>query len=55
MAQTWQELINKIKELSGSWSAFTVLGSFVLYVFGYLSLRFHLTALGAGTDLAVLD
>jgi hypothetical protein len=27
----------------------------VLYVFGYLATRFHLTALGVGTDLAVLD
>jgi hypothetical protein len=30
-------------------------GSFALYVLGYLSLRFHLTSLGVGTDMAVLD
>ncbi|HEX7635590.1 MAG TPA: hypothetical protein VF427_09970, partial [Noviherbaspirillum sp.] len=34
---------------------YTVISSFLLYVFGYLTLRFHLTALGIATDLAVLD
>jgi hypothetical protein len=30
-------------------------GTFVLYLFGYLSLRFKLTVLGVGTDLYFLD
>ncbi len=48
-------LQEKVKAVAGSWSSYTVLGSFVLYVFGYLAVRFHLTALGVGTDLSVLD
>jgi hypothetical protein len=44
-----------IKALGGDWSKYTVVGSFLLYVVGYLALRFHLTAIGIGTDLAVLD
>ena len=50
-----QELNERIKALSGDWSKYTVVGSFLLYVVGYLALRFHLTAIGVGTDLAVLD
>ena len=34
---------------------YTVVGSFVLYVLGYLVLRFHLTALGLATDLTIVD
>jgi hypothetical protein len=45
----------KLKELATGWTSYTAFGSFLLYVVGYLTLRFHLTALGVGTDLAVLD
>lgn len=55
MADVLQTLGERIKAIGGSWAAYTAVGSFVLYVFGYLALRFHLTALGIGTDLAVLD
>ena len=41
--------------LGSNWTTYTVVGSFLLYVVGYLALRFHLTAIGIGTDLAVLD
>ena len=44
-----------LKSIAGHWPAYTLLGSFILYVLGYLSLRFHLTVLGVGTDLTVLD
>ena len=37
------------------WALFTTLGSFFLYLFGYLSLRFHLSTFGVATDLALLD
>jgi hypothetical protein len=50
-----QNLPEKIKSLTGSLTAYTALGSFVLYFFGYLTLRFRLTMLGVNTDLAVLD
>jgi hypothetical protein len=55
MPFTTEELKNKLKELAGSWPSVVAMGSFFLYVMGYLSIRFHLTALGLGTDLAVLD
>ena len=44
-----------LKSLGGDWKLYTVIGSFALYVAGYLSLRFHVTALGVVTDHAVLD
>jgi len=50
-----ETLQNSLKEFSGSWASYSALGSFALYVIGYLALRFHLTVLGVGTDLAVLD
>jgi hypothetical protein len=50
-----QELGDRVKALGADWTKYSVVGSFALYVVGYLALRFHLTALGVGTDLAVLD
>jgi hypothetical protein len=44
-----------VSALGSDWTKYSVVGSFVLYVFGYLAVRFHLTAIGVGTDLAVLD
>ncbi len=44
-----------LKAIVGNWTTVTLVGGFLLYVVGYLALRFHLTALGVGTDLAVLD
>lgn len=41
--------------MGGSWPSFAAAGTFALYLFGYLALRFRLTFLGIGTDLAVLD
>jgi hypothetical protein len=55
MADLIRELSERVKALGSDWTRYTVVGSFVLYVLGYLSLRFHLTAIGIGTDLAVLD
>ena len=55
MADMLAELNERIKVLGGDWTKYTVIGSFLLYVVGYLALRFHLTAIGIGTDLAVLD
>ena len=48
-------LWEKLRELATGWASYTAFGSFLLYLMGYLTLRFHLTALGVGTDLAVLD
>jgi hypothetical protein len=45
----------KEKKPEGRWALFTGIGSFLLYLFGYLSLRFHLSVLGVDTGLSVLD
>jgi hypothetical protein len=45
----------RFKDLATRWPSYAVVGSFVLYLMGYLALRFHLTVLGVGTDLSVLD
>jgi len=55
VSELLQKVNDGIKSLGGDWSKYTVVGSFLLYVVGYLALRFHLTAIGIGTDLAVLD
>lgn len=55
MADMLAELNERIKAVGADWTKYAVVGSFLLYVFGYLALRFHLTAIGAGTDLDVLD
>jgi hypothetical protein len=54
LADLLQEATGRLKALLGDWTSYT-LGSFLLYVVGYLTLRFHLTAMGVGTDLAVID
>lgn len=54
MSGFWDDLIERIKALAGSWAAYTALGSFALYLLGYLSLRFHLATLGVGTDVTSL-
>jgi hypothetical protein len=45
----------KEKKPEGRWALLTGIGSFLLYFFGYLSLRFHLSVLGVDTGLSVLD
>ena len=50
-----EALATALKSLAGSLASYSALGSFALYVAGYLALRFHLTTLGVATDLAVLD
>lgn len=49
------DIAGKLKSITGSWATYSVIGSFLLYLFGYLAIRFYLTAFGLATDLAVLD
>jgi hypothetical protein len=55
VATPFEAIGGKLKAVATGWSAYTAFATFVLYVLGYLTLRFHLTALGIGTDLTVLD
>ena len=55
MTDLLDTLGERIKALEAGRVAYSTLFAFILYLFGYLAVRFHLTALGIGTDLAVLD
>ena len=55
MDELLQRIGDRVKSLAGSWPNFATLGGVVLYLLGYLTLRFHLTALGAGFDTTVVD
>lgn len=55
VTEPWKVLGETIKEFVAPLAACVSLGSVVLYLPGYLALRFHLTTFGIGTDLAVLD
>ena len=55
MEALWAQLSGTVRQLGQSWTTTTALGSFALYLFGYLSLRFRLTALGIGTYLDFVD
>ena len=55
MTDLKNELKTKISTLRESWAVGTALGSFALYLVGYLALRFHLTVMGVGTDLEIVD
>lgn len=55
MSNLWDQLKERGRILSANWASFVALGSFAIYVLGYLVVRFHLTVFGVGTDLAVLD
>ena len=48
-------VINWTKDLGDRWAKASIAASAVLYLLGYLVIRFHLTAIGIGTDLSVLD
>lgn len=51
----WKDIWLKVNEIGGRWTFYAALGNFTMYFMGYLSLRFHLMAIGVGTDMAILD
>jgi len=55
MAEPSNNLVEKLGGIAGKWSAFTALGSFFLYLLGYLTLRFQLSTYGVATNLDLLD
>lgn len=48
-------LAETLKAFVAHWGTLVAVSSFLVYLFGYLSLRFHLTTLGIETDLNLLD
>ena len=55
MAELWNDLTEKLGSLAGKWPAYAAFGSFLLYLLGYLTLRFQLTTYGVATNLDIFD
>lgn len=55
MSDLWNGLTEKLANLAGKWTAYGALGSFLLYLFGYLALRFQLSTYGVATNLDLFD
>jgi len=55
MADLWSEFTEKLGGLAGRWTAYAAFGSFLLYLFGYLTLRFQLSTFGVATNLDIFD
>jgi hypothetical protein len=51
----WDDAVSRLRSVGLPWATWSLISSFMLYVLGYLTIRFHLTALGAGTDLGIID
>ena len=51
----WQSLRQGLEKLKLGWTGYSVFLAFLLYLFGYLALRFHLAVLGLATDINVVD
>jgi len=50
-----EPLIDKVGGSAGKWTVYSALGSFLLYLFGYLTLRFQLATYGVDTSLDIFD
>src|SRR5271156_6394671 len=55
MAEIWAEAADKLGSFAGKWTGYTPFATFLLYLFGYLTLRFQLMAYGVVTDLDAFD
>ncbi len=55
MAELWSDFTEKLGSLAGKWTAYAAFGSFLLYLLGYLTLRFQLSTYGVATDLDLFD
>ena len=55
MPELWNDFTEKLGSLTGKWTAYAALGSFLLYLFGYLALRFQLSTYGVATNLDTFD
>ena len=55
MADLSNDFAAKQGSLASKWTAFTALGSFLLYLLGYLTLRFQLSTYGVSTNLDLFD
>jgi hypothetical protein len=47
--------VQRFADLAGKWATYAGFGTFLLYLFGYLTLRFQLNTYGIATNLDVFD
>lgn len=55
MAELLNDFTEKLGSVAGKWTAYVAFGSFLLYLLGYLTLRFQLTTYGVATNLDLFD
>jgi hypothetical protein len=55
MPQPSNGLSDKLSDVAGKWAGYSAVGAFLLYLFGYLALRFQLTAYGVAASLDAFD
>jgi hypothetical protein len=55
MAELWNDFTEKLGSVAGKWTVYAAFGSFLLYLLGYLTLRFQLTTYGVSTNLDLFD
>jgi len=55
MAELWGDFKEALGSVAGKWTAYAAFGSFLLYLVGYLTLRFQLTTYGVATNLDLFD
>jgi hypothetical protein len=55
MADRWQDYVAKLDGIAGKWPGYAALGTFLIYLFGYLALRFQLYIYGVSTNLDAFD
>ena len=55
MADLFNSFTEKLGNVAGKWTAYAAFGSFLLYLIGYLTLRFQLSTFGVATDLELFD
>lgn len=55
MGELWRDFTEQLGSLAGKWTAYAAFGSFVLYLLGYLTLRFQLSTYGVATNLDIFD
>jgi hypothetical protein len=55
MPEFWKDVTERLGNLAGKWTGYAAFGSFLLYLLGYLTLRFQISTYGVATDLDIFD
>jgi hypothetical protein len=55
MSELWNDVTENFGNFAGKWTGYAAVGSFLLYLFGYLTLRFQLSTYGVATNLDLFD